>query len=130
MISSKKLRRVTFLGLSFKAGTDDLRNSPTVDLVEKLIGKGYDIKIFDENVSISRLHGVNKDFIENAVPHISKIFYDDINEAVAGSEILIIATKSKIHYDTIKNETEKIIIDLVRLDEELLQNENYTGICW
>ncbi len=72
LVASQDKRKIALLGLSFKAGTDDLRESPLVELAEMLIGKGFDLKIFDRNVEYARVHGANRDYIESKIPHVPR----------------------------------------------------------
>lgn len=131
LIINLNKKKIGFLGLSFKAGTDDLRNSPAVILIETLLGKGYDIKIFDDNVQQSRLLGKNKEFIDIHIPHLSNLFVEKAADIIDFSDIIIIATKEKLFKEILcEASNNKIIIDLVRLDEELLKKENYFGINW
>jgi GDP-mannose 6-dehydrogenase len=125
-------KKVGFLGLSFKAGTDDLRESPLVTLAEALIGKGFHIKIYDKNVSIASLFGANKDYIENEIPHISSLMCSDMDEVVDQSEIIIIGNKAEEFTAAVqKAHDDKMFYDLVRIDDNLHQvNKGYDGICW
>ncbi len=126
------VKKVGFVGLSFKAGTDDLRESPLVILVESLIGKGFDIKIFDRNVSLARLVGANKDYIEKEIPHISKLMTGEIDDIVQHSDLIIIGNKAEEASQVLKqvsNETK--IYDLVRVSENLDGlSDGYEGVCW
>lgn len=149
-------KKIGLLGLSFKAGTDDLRESPIVDVVERLIGKGYQVKIYDKNIELSRLIGKNKSYIENKLPHLSTLT-TGLDDVVDDSEIIIIANKedefkqlvapkentvlaNEVYCrnnhrpqnhswtkDRLKN---KIVIDLVRMDEIKDYCGEYHGICW
>jgi len=121
-------KKVGILGLSFKSGTDDLRYSPIVDVIEKLHGKGYDIKIYDKNVILSRLIGKNKSFIEEKLPHISKMLKEDINYVINSADIIIITNKDK-SFEKLNFPEHVNIIDLARLMEYSNIN-NYVGICW
>jgi GDP-mannose 6-dehydrogenase len=128
MHSGKK--KVGILGLSFKAGTDDLRESPLVILTEMLIGKGFTIKIYDKNVSVAKLFGANKKFIEEEIPHISSLMCETIEEVVDQSEVLIIGNKAE-GFQAVTATEGKIIFDLVRINNDLSGvAEGYEGICW
>ncbi|HVG40533.1 MAG TPA: nucleotide sugar dehydrogenase, partial [Chitinophagaceae bacterium] len=82
-------KKLAFLGLSFKAGTDDLRNSPAVVVVETLLGKGYDICIYDKNVHISKLTGTNKEYIDRHIPHLSKLMVNHLDELIDNSDVIV-----------------------------------------
>lgn len=127
-----KQKRVGILGLSFKVGTDDLRESPIVTLVETLIGKGCQIRIYDAEVSLARLFGANKAFIEQEIPHISSLMFDDIDEVVRESQIVVVAkSDEKIKAAVDRSIGSKMIFDLVRLRKETFGTPgNYVGICW
>lgn len=125
-------KKVGLLGLSFKAGTDDLRESPMVTLVETLSGRGYDIKVFDENVSLSRLMGSNKAFIEQELPHISELLIESMDDVIAHSDTIVIGNpdpRFAAVTDSISND--KHIVDLVRIVPEWKSTAaNYHGIGW
>lgn len=131
-ILKTKQKRVGILGLSFKVGTDDLRESPIVTLVETLIGKGCQIRIYDAEVSLARLFGANKAFIEQEIPHISSLMFDDIDEVVQESQIVVVAkSDEKIKAAVDRSMRSKMIFDLVRLRKETFGTPgNYVGICW
>ncbi|HKE55919.1 MAG TPA: UDP-glucose/GDP-mannose dehydrogenase family protein [Pyrinomonadaceae bacterium] len=124
-------KRVGVLGLSFKAGTDDLRESPMVTLIETLIGKGLQIAIYDRDVSMARLFGANKEYIEREIPHISQLLRPSIDEVVSSSEIIIIGNGSK-EFRQIEGKItgDHQVIDLVRLFDKNSSVESYSGICW
>lgn len=130
IIQNTQGKQLGFLGLSFKAGTDDLRNSPSVAAIEALLGKGYGIKIFDRNVHVSNLTGTNRDYISAHIPHLVDLMVDSLTELVHDSEILIVATREKEFVETLLHVQDKKIIDLVRLDERLIRKPNYKGINW
>lgn len=94
-IIGKGKRKVGILGLSFKAGTDDLRCSPIVDVVEQLLGKGFEIRIYDKNVRLSELTGTNKDFIMAKIPHLQHFVTDDLHSVCRNSDVLVVANKEK-----------------------------------
>jgi GDP-mannose 6-dehydrogenase len=125
-------KRIGVLGLSFKAGTDDLRESPIVLLIEMLLGKGYQLAVYDEEVSLSQLIGANRRYIEQTIPHISSLMVRSVDEVVAASEVLIVSKKNKEFQELIgKLPAETVVIDLVRIVENLAHKpSNYEGICW
>lgn len=123
-------RKICFIGLSFKEGTDDLRYSPSVDLAEKLIGKGYQISIFDENVHLSKLVGANKSFIDEHLPHLSELIVGQIESAIAQADVVLINHRNfdgEKYKDILKEKT--AIVDLVRISA-LEGLPNYVGLCW
>lgn len=127
-------KKIGFAGLSFKAGTDDLRESPTVELIEKLIGKGFNVSIFDREVSLAKLFGSNKRYIETAIPHISSLMKNSIDEMISDSEIIVIGKKEVAYKEplsyAIKNNN-IYLFDLVRLfNNNEIPKERYEGICW
>lgn len=130
LISKYWNKKLGFLGLSFKAGTDDLRNSPAVSVIETLLGKGCDITIFDSNINISLLTGTNKEYINSKIPHLANLLANDANKLINYCDVIIINTKEGSFYNLIENLDDKIIIDFVRLDERLLSKKNYQGINW
>ena len=131
LIMSKNKKKIGFYGISFKAGTDDLRFSPALELVERLLGKGFEIKIYDKNVHISRLTGKNKDFIFTKLPHINEILTEDFEDFTKSLEILVIVNNDKeteIFTKDVINQ--KYIIDFARITEDFHSLHNYEGICW
>lgn len=123
---------VGILGLSFKAGTDDLRESPIVELTEMLIGKGYRLKIFDEEVSLAKLYGANRRYIENTIPHISSLMATSLQEVVDSCEVVLVSKKGAMFAETVKGlPQDKIVVDLVRLFENSnATSSTYEGLCW
>jgi GDP-mannose 6-dehydrogenase len=130
----KKLGRtsVGILGLSFKAGTDDVRESPIVDLIEILLGKGYKIAIYDEEVSLAKLYGANKRQLEESIPHISSLIKSSIHEVLENSEIIVIGKKTEYFKKVVTHvNDDAFIIDLVRLYNNIDEGRSYyEGICW
>ncbi len=123
-------KKLGFLGLSFKAGTDDLRNSPAVAVIETLLGKGCDIKIFDKNINVSLLTGTNKEYINSKIPHLASLLTNDPEALIRNSDVIIINTKEPEFKRLVENVNDKVIIDFVRIGEDLLSKENYHGINW
>ena len=123
---------VGLLGFSFKAGTDDLRESPLVSLAEALLGKGIKLRIYDKNVLLSRLVGANKEYIEHRIPHLSSLLCDTVDEVLADAEVLVVGNKSPEFVEALhRTKREQIIIDLVRLPIDTARVQgNYRGICW
>ena len=130
MIESKGRRKVGILGLSFKAGTDDLRNSPIVDVAEALYGKGYEIHIYDRNVRVSQLTGTNADFIRAKLPHLYRIITDDLDSVCRECDVLVISNREKEFADLPEKYPGKCIVDLVRQFRDLDYEGNYEGISW
>lgn len=120
--------RIGVLGLSFKAGTDDMRNSPIVSVIEALHGKGYEIKIFDKNVNLSRLIGKNKSVISSKLPHIEAMLTDSIDALTDWAQLIIIANKDE-DFRHAKITLSTPIIDLVRISQ-FEGRDGYDGICW
>jgi len=124
-------KRLGFLGLSFKPGTDDLRESPLVRLVEACIGKGYDIRIYDENVSLARLVGANKAYIEKEIPHISRLLSTDLDEVTSFAEVVVVGHGTKEFREAVgKLDEGKTVIDLARVDDVVPDGVGYDGINW
>lgn len=130
IIESKGRKSIGVLGLSFKAGTDDLRNSATIDIVEILYGKGYDVHIYDKNVKISQLTGTNADFIAAKLPHLYEIITDDLDAVCSKCNVLVIANKEKEFVPIPEKYPHKCIVDLVRQFTEIDYEGNYEGISW
>jgi GDP-mannose 6-dehydrogenase len=130
-VIEKGNKQVGILGFSFKAGTDDLRESPMVELVERLLGKGYDLKIYDRNVSLAAIHGANRDFILNRIPHISRLMVDSIDEVLAHGRTLVIGNAAPEFADVPKRVADgQTIIDFVRVCDSRTVLGVYEGLCW
>jgi GDP-mannose 6-dehydrogenase len=133
LITGKGKRKIGIFGLSFKSGTDDLRESPLVELAERLTGKGYEIRIFDSNVAQSRLMGANRDFLDERLPHISTVLTDDADAVLDHAEICVVGTRDPQVVKAIENaRPDQIIVDLVRLPDaaERRGSPTYSGIAW
>ncbi len=130
IIESKGKRKIGILGLSFKAGTDDLRCSPIVDVVEALFGKGYDIHIYDRNVAVSQKTNTNADYIAAKLPHLHHIISDDLDAVCTSADVLVITNKEKEFSTILQKYPHKIIVDLVRQFQKIDYAGNYEGISW
>lgn len=131
MIMGHGKRKVGFLGFAFKAGTDDLRESPLVDVIEFLIGKGYELKLFDKNVNLAALTGANKDYILNHIPHISKLMVESMDEVLDFAEVIVVgngASEFKAIFERLK--PGQVVVDLVRISPNKSEPGRYDGICW
>jgi len=129
LVAKTGKKNVCFIGLSFKEGTDDLRYSPSVDLAEMLIGKGYHITIYDENVHLSKLIGANKAFINEHLPHLSQLIVTDLEQAIEDNDVIIVNHRNfnpGKYYELL---TKKHVIDLVRI-KEIEALPEYEGLCW
>ncbi len=131
MVMANGKKKLGFLGLSFKPGTDDLRESPLVDLIEACIGKGYELKIFDENVSLARLVGANKAYIEQGIPHISNLLVGDIDEVVDFADVIVVGHGSKEFKAIVETKAKgKTVVDLARVVDESPADVDYHGFNW
>lgn len=131
LILAEGKKRVGVLGLSFKAGTDDLRESPTVALVERLIGKGYSVRIHDRNVSLASIFGSNRAYIEHEIPHISSIMFEDMGDVVEWAETVVVASRDPEYQDISRNiRDDQVAVDLVRLPNTSTTKGRYVGISW
>lgn len=130
MITSKGRRKVGVLGFAFKAGTDDLRESPVVDVIEHLIGKGYDLRLYDDNVNMAALTGANRDYILNHIPHISRLMVDTVDEVMEFADTVLVGNGANEFRSAVANlRPGQTVIDLVRVTDRT-SDENYDGICW
>jgi GDP-mannose 6-dehydrogenase len=124
-------KKVGVLGLSFKSGTDDLRESPMVALIETLLGKGLQIAVYDRDVELARLFGANKEYIERGIPHISQLLRPELQDVVDASEVIIIGKKES-EFTSLQGKLNngRVIIDLVRMLEVEDGRKSYQGMCW
>jgi len=132
MVESSGLRRIGVLGLSFKPGTDDVRESPAVVLIETLLGRGYSVQVFDEQVELNRLIGANKSYLEGELPHIAHLLRSDLEDIVRESEVLVVTQSSASFRDLSRSlEPGQVLIDLVGVAKPReQQGGRYEGICW
>jgi GDP-mannose 6-dehydrogenase len=133
MVEETGRKKVGVLGFSFKAGTDDLRESPIVILTEALLGKGYQLSIYDRNVSMARLVGANKEYINEQIPHLSSLLRDTLAEVVDASEVIVVGNGSPEFGEALKRtRPDQVVIDLFRVGNVTPADvpARYTGICW
>lgn len=132
MIAHRGRRRTALFGLAFKGGTDDLRESPIVTLAERLIGRGFDLRIYDPYVNVSRLIGANKAFIEKEIPHLDRLLTEDPASILDGARTVVVANTDRTGVGAIlKAPTGTSVIDLVGVPEIAARDGiDYTGICW
>jgi GDP-mannose 6-dehydrogenase len=133
LVLQTKKRKVAMLGLSFKTATDDLRESPQVQLVKRLLGEGCEIKIWDDNVSLGRLIGSNREYIEQIIPHIGSLLKTNLQEVVSDAEVIVIGTRG-LDRELLQKSLgpAHIVIDLVNLEKSrrIQSHAAYKGICW
>jgi GDP-mannose 6-dehydrogenase len=130
-VVEKGNRRVGVLGFSFKAGTDDLRESPMVELAERLIGKGYDLRFYDRNVSLACLHGANRDYILNRIPHISRLMVPTVQDVLEHAQTIVIGNGSPEFADVPRRIGDgQTVIDFVRVCDSRTIVGVYEGLCW
>lgn len=132
MVVETGKKRVGLLGFSFKAGTDDLRESPIVILAEALLGKGFQLRIYDRNVSLARLVGANKEYINTQIPHLSSLLCDTTDEILEHAEVIVVGNGSPEFAGALtRTRPDQVIVDLVRLpvDRAAIAGD-YRGICW
>jgi len=130
MIVEKGRSKVGILGFSFKAGTDDLRESPLVDVIEHLLGKGYELKVYDRNVNLSSLTGANQSFILGRISHISKLMVSEIDDVLNFAEVIVIGNAAEEFRNVpsvVKNN--QIVVDLAGISTER-RGAYYDGVCW
>ncbi|MEK8090662.1 nucleotide sugar dehydrogenase [Thermithiobacillus plumbiphilus] len=131
MIMATGHKRVGILGLSFKAGTDDLRESPIVEVTERLLGKGYDLRIYDRNVQLATLTGANRDYILNHIPHISSLMVDHMEQVLDHGDTVVVGNGAKEFREVPDRMRDgQVMVDLVRISDARSQGGRYEGICW
>jgi GDP-mannose 6-dehydrogenase len=131
MIINAGHRDVGVLGLSFKPGTDDLRESPMVEIVERLIGKGYNIRIYDSNVNLNSLVGANRDYVLEHLPHIAGLLADNTDDVTSHARTVVVGNRDQSFSPVIERlAPDQCLIDFVRISEKLDGSVEYKGICW
>ncbi len=130
LIVEKGHRRVGILGFSFKEGTDDLRESPVIEVIERLIGKGYELRLYDKSVNLAKLVGANRDFILNRIPHISRLMVDSLDAVLEGSDTVVIGNKDPEFGGVLERIRDgQVLVDFVRIADRRSDGA-YDGICW
>jgi GDP-mannose 6-dehydrogenase len=130
---SYKGRSLGFLGLSFKSGTDDMRESPIIEVIESMIGKGFTVRVYDPDVSLGKLLGSNKEYIDKEIPHISSLLCSAAYEVIQESDVIVVSSRSTEFREALQNEVREhqIVVDLVRIVEDRAALKGgYYGICW
>ncbi len=131
LITDLDRKRIGVLGFSFKAGTDDLRESPMIEVIERLLGKGYDLRIYDRNVNMASLVGANRDFILNHIPHISKLMVKDPQSILEHAEVIVIGNNDPQFAEIAqKLKPEQHVVDFVRIGAMKAGAHGYHGIAW
>jgi GDP-mannose 6-dehydrogenase len=131
LIINKGHKRIGILGFSFKAGTDDLRESPLIEVIERLIGKGYDLRIYDKSVKIASLTGANRGFILNRIPHISRLMVDGIDRVLDHAQTIVIGNKDpEFTQVPARMRDDQVMVDFVRIANRGSEEGKYDGICW
>ena len=124
-------KRVGFLGMTFKPDTDDMRESPLVEVIETLLGKGFHVQIYDRNVATSRLIGANKKFIEEHIPHLSSLLVERAEDVVGTAQVVVVGYASAEFVPALKSmRADQLIIDLARIEGRESFAASYDGICW
>lgn len=131
LIMRRGHKQIGILGFSFKAGTDDLRESPVIEVIERLIGKGHDLRIYDRNVKMAKLVGANRDFILNRIPHISRLMVDDVDAVLEHAKTVVIGNNDpEFRQVPARLRDDQYLVDFIRVLPGKSQNGKYDGICW
>jgi GDP-mannose 6-dehydrogenase len=124
-------RRISVLGFSFKAGTDDLRESPLVELVERLVGKGFDLRLYDRNINLARLIGANREFLFRTIPHIASLMVQDVETALEHGELVLVGyDEPEFRSIARRIRSDQFVLDMARINERDALEERYDGINW
>jgi GDP-mannose 6-dehydrogenase len=125
-------RRIGFIGLSFKTGTDDLRESPLVTLAEQLIGKGMQLAIYDPEVHLAQLLGSNRRYIEQHLPHIGQLLCADLDQVIEASDVLVLGQGGEKVRSSLasRSRSEQLVLDLIGLSDPRDVRAKLEGLCW
>lgn len=130
LIKETKKKNIGFVGITFKEGTDDVRNSPYVILAKKLLDKKFTVKIFDTNLNLENVIGANKEYLFKELPIISDYLVHSFKELLIESDVIVVANSQLVPSEQILKIKNKIVVDLIRIDENLRTKENYFGLSW
>src|SRR5690242_13948668 len=131
LVMERGHRKIGILGFSFKAGTDDLRESPLVEVIERLLGKGFDLKLYDRNVNLAKLTGANREYIMKSIPHIERLMVTSVEEVLNHADVIVIGNRGEEFTGVAeKLRPDQLVIDFVRIRQIEEQHANYAGICW
>lgn len=132
LVTASGRRRIGLFGLSFKPGTDDLRESPLVELAERLLGKGYDLRIYDANVALSRLMGANREYIEGRLPHLGDLLSTDVGEVFEHAEVCVVGCQDPAVLAALAEPGDRLVVDLIRLPDADARRATvgYQGLGW
>jgi GDP-mannose 6-dehydrogenase len=131
LIRNAGRNKIGVLGLSFKAGTDDVRESPIVILIEMLIGKGYSVTIYDEEVSLAKLYGANKRYLDETIPHVTSLMESSVPKVIEKSDLIIVSKKTDLFRKEIEGlKKDVFVVDLVRILADYEGRPHYEGISW
>jgi GDP-mannose 6-dehydrogenase len=131
LITSQGHKKIGVLGFSFKAGTDDLRESPIVEVIERLLGKGYELKVYDRNVDLAKLMGANRDYILNHIPHIARLMVGSVDEVLTHAETVVIGNRDREFQPFLDGiRPGQVVVDLVGIGSSRSGEGSYHGIGW
>ncbi|MGA9304759.1 MAG: UDP binding domain-containing protein [Candidatus Sulfotelmatobacter sp.] len=130
-ILAQSKKRIAILGISFKSGTDDVRERPFVEMVERLLGKGRAIRIFDPNVQLARLIGANKEYLVQVLPHIAELIVTEVTDAIDWAETIVVTTTDPVYARAIAAaRPDQIVLDLACLSDASDRNAGVLGFLW
>jgi GDP-mannose 6-dehydrogenase len=131
MVLAARRKKVGLLGFSFKAGTDDLRESPLVEVIERLLGKGFDLRLYDRNVNLAKLTGANREYIMKSIPHIERLMVASVGEVLDHADVIVIGNRAEEFTGLAERlRPDQFVIDFVRIPQIEQRHANYAGICW